>query len=302
MPKATLFDTKKKESRILSYTKDYLNRLNIFFDWEMEDAIIPRAMEKVLRLNGSIGFHLKKKIFVVGLFDGTKDENNDYIIYRAQSFATGSNVEELKNHEEVIVCGNNASYLPDIDLINFHAQMQAETDVSMYMQLINSRLAKAFKVTSDAQKKQVEKAYENIANGKPITIVSKLLDDLDTVDITDNAAIEKMQCLDSFYDTITKRLYNNLGINIDIKDKKAQVNNLELQSFDDFTSASFLVNWKARQSFCEEMEKNGFKITCKPNYIFNDELVKEMQDPEEMAEEDKENDVDSSTDLPAGEE
>ena len=246
---------KYKERKTLPYFEKALERDAILFKWKSNDPEfkIPFQPEMILTIFGSLGYDKIHKCWVIGAFNEIRE---NYV---------------LKNHEEVIVCGNTPLFRPFNEERSFYAMMKEETDKSIKAQLINSRLNKAFMADSDNKKKQIEKAYEAFKEGFPMIIVTGLLEGLDTVDLTDPDDIEKMQYLSSFYQSLEKREANDFGVDLENIDKKAQVTSEEIRQYNDVTSLEYLIMWEMRQNFVEEMKENGFDIEIIRNPIFFDE-------------------------------
>lgn len=265
---------KYKERKTLPYFEKALERDAILFKWKSNDPEfkIPFQPEMILTIFGSLGYDKIHKCWVIGAFNEIRDEYGDYSEFIGHTLAT-ENVQNyvLKNHEEVIVCGNTPLFRPFNEERSFYAMMKEETDKSIKAQLINSRLNKAFMADSDNKKKQIEKAYEAFKEGFPMIIVTGLLEGLDTVDLTDPDDIEKMQYLSSFYQSLEKREANDFGVDLENIDKKAQVTSEEIRQYNDVTSLEYLIMWEMRQNFVEEMKENGFDIEIIRNPIFFDE-------------------------------
>lgn len=307
---------KYKERKTLPYFEKALERDAILFKWKSNDPEfkIPFQPEMILTIFGSLGYDKIHKCWVIGAFNEIRDEYGDYSQFIGHTLAT-ENVQNyiLKNHEEVIVCGNTPLFRPFNEERSFYAMMKEETDKSIKAQLINSRLNKAFMADSDNKKKQIEKAYEAFKEGFPMIIVTGLLEGLDTVDLTDPDDIEKMQYLSSFYQTLEKREANDFGVDLENIDKKAQVTSEEIRQYNDVTSLEYLIMWEMRQNFVEEMKENGFDIEIIRNPIFFDEPTAkdvdegtfeeaEAETPEEPEEAPQENEEPEETPEEGGEE
>lgn len=290
----------RKEERTNTYLDNYKIRLATFFKWTSDTIQIPRNIEILLRENGSIGYSPKIGKWVIGAFDGVVDEFNDFTTYVCRTLETMPKTYELKNHLDVIVCGNNAFYKSDRNNLVWLSQMDAENDISMYFQLVNSRNIPILVANNDKIKKQIERVFDDIQEGKPVVITTDLMSQVEVKDIIDPKAIEKMECLTALHDDLLKRNMNMFGASLETKDKKAQVNNVEMMGFDDYTTLGFLSNYEPRIAFCDEMKENGFNIDCVRNPIFADEPTEE--DIEEgTREKEEENENTNQTDLSDGE-
>lgn len=275
-----------KTVRQACHYNNYMKKLITFYKWSSEDIEIPFLIEQILREEGSIGYDLIHKCWVNGKADETRDELGKPIIYRAHTLnTTDKESYELKWDEEVIVCGNNYLYKSDKADLGWVSQMDAENDVSMYFQLVNSRNIPIIVVQKDTVKKQVEQIFDKIKAGVPAVITSDLITEIEVKDIIDHDAISKMECLTALHDDLLKRNMNLLGASLETKDKKAQVNNVEMEGFDDYTTLGYLANYEPRLEFCEKMKAAGINIEVIRNPIFTDEPTDEEIETGEREEE-----------------
>lgn len=272
---------KKENNKVrfrLPYYEKSLERDSIYFKWKSktEGFRLPFQPEMWVTMNGSIGWDKIHNCWVVGSFEELRDEYGDYTIYICHTLNT-ENIRnyQLKNHEEVIVCGNTPLYRPFDQERRFYAQFKDETDKSIMCQLINSRLNKAIIADTDVKAKQIKAAFEAIELGFPVTLVTSLLEGIETLDLTDSDDIEKMQYLSSFYGEIEKREANDSGVDLELIDKRAQVTTNELKQYDDITTLEYLIMYEMRQNFVEEMRENGIEIEIVRNPVFFDEPTKE---------------------------
>ena len=262
----------------LPYFEKALERDSIYFKWKSNNPEfkLPFQPEMLLTTNGARGYSPKLNKWVVGSFNEIRDIYGDFVEFIGITLDTREKIAEpLRNHTDVIVCGNTPLYRSFNDERSFYAYIKSETDKSIICQLINSRLNKAIVVDSDTKKKQIETAYEAVKLGFPMVLVTSLLETLDTVDLTDPDDIEKMQYLNSFYQTMEKREANDSGVDLELIDKRAQLTSNELKQYDDITTLEYLIMYEMRLSFVEEMKENGYDIEIIPNPIFFDEPKKE---------------------------
>lgn len=266
-------DLNKIRKRLPYYEKS-IERDAILFKWKSNtpDFRLPFQPEMKLSMNGSIGWDKIHNCWVMGAWEELRDEYGDYLIYICHTLNT-ENIRnyQLKNHKEVIVCGNTPLYRSFEAERRFYSEFKDETDKSIYCQLLNSRLNKALVADSDNQKKQIELAYEAVKLGFPMIIVTQMLEGIEAVDLTDPNDIEKMQYLSSFYQNMEKREVNDAGIDLDLLDKRAQVSTTEIKQYNDFTTLEYLMMFEMRQSFVEEMKENGIDIEIVRNPVFFDE-------------------------------
>lgn len=262
----------------MPYDLKSIERDAILFKWKSLDPNfkIPFQPEILLSTEGALGYDKIKKVWVVcsptGMFDAYGD-------YKSFVCCTLDNTDmlgyEAKNHEEVIVCGNTPLYRSFDAEREYYSGLKTETDRSIRAQLILSRLSKAIVAENDNKAKEIRKAFEDIKEGNLLVLTTSLLENIETLDLTDSADIEKMQYLSSFYQTIEKREANDYGVDLELIDKRAQVTSNEIKQYDDVTTLEYLIMFECRQRFVDEMKENGFNIEIVRNPVFFDEPTKE---------------------------
>lgn len=263
----------------MPYRLRSLERDMILFKWKSESLKLPLSPEFWVTTNGSLGYYKNENKWVVGTFNGILDEYGDFTTYVCHTLATDHvQTYQLKNHDDVIVCGNTPLYRGYERERDYHAFMKEETDKSILCQLINTRFNQAFKVMNDQQRKQLIKAYKEMMAGLPLVLVTSLLEDIDLINLTDPKEIDKLQYLTSFYQSMEKREANTSGIDLEQMDKRAQVSTEEIKQYDDVTTLEYLTMYEKRMEFVSEMKANGLEIEIEKNPIFYDEPTKEDVD------------------------
>ena len=260
----------KEQYKAIALDQDIL-----LFKWKSDFMKLPRNPELWLTTVGILGYSPKLGKWVTGEWTKEVDEFGDFteLVYR--TLATTPETGHLRNHEEVIVCGNTHTYRSSDPEREFFSMLKEETDNSIIVQLLNSRFAKALVAENDQKRKQILKAFDDIKKGKPVVITTSLFEELRTVDLTDPKEIEKMQYLSSFYQIVEKREANVKGLDLEVIDKKAQVNTEEINQYSDVTTLDYLVKYEERLRFVDEMKAAGYEIEIVPNPVFFDEPTKE---------------------------
>lgn len=290
-----------------TYFEQALEKYITLFNWKSDSLKLPFNPEFWLTTNGSIGYLIDRDMWVIGQFNGILDEYGDFKEYVWHSLNTNGIVTgTAENHGEIIVCGNTPLYRPFEREREWYAEIKAEIDKSIECLTVGTRKSKAFIVENDRKAKELRRAIEAAEQGKPFILTTSILEELQTVDITDPAEIEKMQYLNSFYQAIEKRENNFAGIDLDLIDKRAQVSNQEIKQFDDVTTQQYLIMFEMRQKFVEEMAKNGLNLEILRSPIYFDEPTEkdvntgEFEAQEEPEQEDATNEENNQTTGEAG--
>lgn len=278
-----------------------LNRDINLFKWKSESMKLPRDPEFYLSTMGLLGYDIVRDRWVRGNFTGLLDDYGDFTTFVALPLSTTNlGATDLKNHEEVIVCRNNPLCLSNDSLNTWFSKLKSENDKSLLGMILLTRLSKLIVANSDAQKKQIDKAFENIKDGLPVTISSSILEDLTSLDLTNPEFIDRIQYLSGLMGEIDKREANYKGIDLELLDKRAQVTSNELKQYDDITTLDYLIKYEERLRFVKEMQENGYDLEIVRNPIFFDEPTKEdieegtfeiKEVPEEMAQEENNEEV-----------
>lgn len=280
------------------YIEQSLEKYITLFNWKSDVLRLPFNPEFYLTTLGSIGYLIKEGRWVTGTFNGILDDYGDFTTYVWHSLNTdGVKTGEARNHDEIIVCGNTPLYRPFVKEREWFAYVKSEIDKSIDVLNTNTRKYKGFIVENDRKKKELERVLIAANDGKPAIFTTTVLEELETLDLTDPADIEKMQYLNSFYQAIEKRENNFAGIDLDLIDKRAQVSNTEIKQYDDLTTQQYLIMFEMRQKFVEEMRQNGLEIEILRSPIYFDEPTEtdvntgkfesaeeEVNAPEEMTE------------------
>ena len=286
----------KKTYQLKSLEK-YIN----LFTWKSETMELPLNPEFYLTETGTLGYDLKHNKWVHGTFTGIRDELGDFTDYVAMTLNSEPDTYTLKNHKEVIVCGNTPLFRPFKQEREWFSYMKSEIDKSIECLTIGTRKSKAFLVENDRKAKELRRAIEAAEQGKPFILTTSIMEELQTVDITDPSEIEKMQYLNSFYQAIEKREANDAGVDLDQIDKRAQVSTEEVKQYDDLTTENYLIMFEMRQKFVEEMAKNGLILEIIRNPIYFDEPTEkdvntgEFEAQEEPEQEDATNEENNQT-------
>lgn len=301
MTRKELQELVKKSKITMPYEEKSIERDAILFKWRSldPDFKIPFQPEILLSIEGALGYDKVKKLWVVCSPTGLFDELGDFQSFVCRSLDNTDMIGyTAKNHDEVIVCANTPLYRSFEAERSFYAGMKRETDKSIRAQLILSRLSKAIVADSDNKAKQIREAFEDIKEGNLLVLTTSLLENIETLDLTDSADIEKMQYLSSFYQSMEKREANDFGVDLELIDKRAQVTSNEIKQYDDVTTLEYLIMYECRQRFVEEMKENGFNIEIIRNPIFFDEPTKEDIDKGEFEEAEPEVEEPSQEETP----
>lgn len=175
---------------------------------------------------------------------------------------------------DCFVVPNNPMLIPDMLIIGRYAYMLSQTDISMYYNLKYSRLGKFYRADTDQEKAALEKAMNELEDGKPIIYVGTtkhtfgdVLDQtaspMTPMELTDVKDSEKLQYLSRFHDDIIGRFFAMYGIDTGNINKGSQVLRGELSRFEEAAAVPVYERLRCRQQVWDEINK-AFGTNIKP--------------------------------------
>ena len=260
------FDLKNKEKceKHIKMCANLLYLLNIVTDIFEFDGL-PETLDPTIFLlislsNGTCGFAKDDdgNIYpTIGSWGGSVSKKTgigtDYI----SVFLDGNDAKT-----EVILKNNNLMTPDILDLYNF-AESMTETEISIFINLMYTRVLPIFKVSDNQQKTEIEKAFENVIDGKLTTFTADLKEiDLDgsyksveKYDLTQPQEVDKIQYLTKYYDDIMRRFFTKYGHSMAGTQKMAQQNNSEISMNDTISMIYPTEKLKCLKECFEEFNK-----------------------------------------------
>ena len=273
----TKYKEKTKDLLINAHKFEYLFNNNVeMFDHKFntpEDIKVDRflidGIEFKLNMFGICAFFIYENrlmcepCFFIGEHNVYGFPKDVYVIVN-NNMAKQITFKDWIDNEDVIIMKNNKLGTTDMDIARISNNM-AEVDKSFIANVLNSRLAPLVRVTNQKDKNKMQEIIKNIRDGKPEIIdldPSLLYEDnlIDILNITDVNDSSKIQFLDLASESLSKRYYQNNGVNMNSSVKQAQQTVAEIT---DGTNASFIYpsnKLKARTDCIEEF-KDKFNIS-----------------------------------------
>ena len=170
----------------------------------------------------------------------------------------------LKQHEEIAVGYNNLLHTPEYDIVRF-AKILAETDTSMYCNVMNSRISPILLADNNNQKVALDTAIQNVYSGKLSSIAfNDIIDKINTnstnenshiLHLTEPKNIEKLQYLSKFHDDLIRRLCNLHGVTMNTTGKMAQLTQAELNEYSQFSGIYIQQQYDLLCEYIEESNR-----------------------------------------------
>ena len=226
----SVYDFKDKETCINTHIRYMLNRTQQMFKWSNLPETIPqRILELYLQINGNVCFYpVKGELYVfTGGMGGEPDQYYMPTLYTIANpyFDLSKN---LKINDECIVIPNDSMYMGLLPLMERYATGQTETELSLNISTINSRIINLISAPDDRTKQSAEKYLEDIEKGKlGIIAENGFLDGIRSqVYQTGNNTITDLIELEQYYKA---SFYNEIGLNANYNMKRESLNSAESQ-------------------------------------------------------------------------
>lgn len=152
--------------------------------------------------------------------------------------------------EDIALFKNNTYFYPEFYILQT-AKLLTELYTSLKCNIVNARLAPIGKAKTDAQKVQIDTAFDNIYKGKPYTVRNyDLFTEGENIveNVTDVKNSAYLPYLSQLEDDIIQKFYYHYGLNLNNVNKRAQV------SAEEVTGADPLV-WTIPLQKLNEMKK-----------------------------------------------
>lgn len=208
---------------------------------------------------------------------------------------------DLEQHKEIAVGYNNTLHTPEYDIVWF-AKILAETDNSMYCNVMNTRVAPLLTADNKSQAESLKKALKEVYDGKlNVVTLNDIVSQMNTsgsnenrhtLYLTDPNNIDKIQYLSKFHDDLIRRLCNLHGITMNTTGKMAQLTTAELNEYSDFSGMYIQSQYDLLCEYIEEANRiNDWNMSVNYGDSFQRFVNKEMRADEVITEKLNESEV-----------
>ena len=224
-------DYPSRDEQIHFLSAYMFSRTQSIFNWSgLPDSIPQRILELYLQMNGNCAFYKHNGTLYVftGGLGGELDQYYMPTIYTIANHFLKLSVNAVIN-KDCIVMPNDSLYMGLYPLHMRYAMNMVDTEISIKLANINSRIMSIISAQDDRTKKSADKYIEDIIDGK-ISIVgeAKFFDDLKTSPYATNGhgvitdLIELLQYFKASW-------YNEIGLNANYNMKRESINSGESQ-------------------------------------------------------------------------
>lgn len=267
-----------------NYWIEILEKMLEMFEYDnVPEGIDVKYLDRFLYLNGTAGIaKAKRDKGYVAFVGGYCGDLNEYGIGNKYAGASVGESYEGYIGKDIVVGINNNLRSPRANIIDRYSGLLADIEESIEVGIINSRIVPLLQASNDKDVKQIQAIIEDIRKGELCCISSKdasIFDEnnvLNVLNITDANAIPKLQYYSRFYEDTLKRLWIESGIEITNKDKAAQVNEDELESFKQYSRITIEDMLKCREQMCEDFNNTfGGDWSVKLSHIFDNQVTED---------------------------
>lgn len=226
------YDPRDKEENINAMVRYMLNRTQSMFKWEgLPETIPARILEMYLQINGNCAFMRRDGELYI-YTGGLGGEPNVYYqptIYTisnpAQNFSINAKIDK-----DCIVMRNDSMYMGLAPLFARYAANMVETELSMFVANINTRIISLISSQDDNTRKSAEMYLQRIEEGN-LGIVSEreLFDDLKTSPFATSSAHAIITDLIELMQYHKASMWNEIGLNANYNMKRESINSGESQ-------------------------------------------------------------------------
>lgn len=256
-----------------------LNRTRRIFKWEnLPDTIPERMLETYLQTNGNVCFYRYNGnlyVFTGGL-GGKPDEYYRPTVYTISNPALDLSINANIN-KDCIVMPNDTFYMGLLPLMSRYTTMMCENELSMYLNIIQSRMISLICADDDRTEKSAKIYIEKIIRGE-IDVISnsQFFEGLKTQPYT-QSAVHSLTDLIEMEQYLKASFYNELGINANYNMKRESLNSEESQ-----------LNHDALFPLIDDMLENRKLYTEKVNEMFGTSITVDLDSAWKDNEEEKE--------------
>lgn len=306
LPGCNPYDFADKDKCIQQHITYMLNRTQSMFRWNGLPPTIPeRVLELFLQINGNVCFYEYDEdlyIFVGGL----GGEPNVY--YMPTKYTIANPALKLSKTLDIdidcVVVPNDSMYCGLIPLFSRYASAMTETELSIDIAIVNSRIVDLISAPDDRTKASAEKFLEDIRQGKQAVISENSF--LDGIKAQPYGATGTHNTLTNLIEMMQYQKaswFNEMGLNANYNMKRESLNSAESQLNNDALLPLVDNMLEMRKIGAEKVNKmfgTNITVSLASSWEDNEIEIEESQEsisgqPENSEESgDNENDVEES--------
>ena len=295
------YDFKNKKRNVFTKVLQMLDRTQSMFTWlGLPDTIPQYILERFLQTNGDcIFYEYKNNLYVfVGGAGGEPDVYFRPTLYTIANPALNLS-KQLKIDDECIICLNDSNHMGLLPMYTEYATKIVETELSIDIATVNSRIISLLSASDDRTKLSAEKYIEDIRNGEQgIIAETPFLDGVRTQPYTatgNNTIISLIELLQYH----RASWFNDIGLSANYNMKREALNSGESSMNNDILLPLIDNMLICRKEACEKVNaKYGLNISVELSSSWEDnqeEIENELNSTDDQTENDSKEVSDSDT-------
>lgn len=291
-------DKKQISNNIIRYM---LNRTQKIFEWKgLPDTIPQRILEMYLQINGHCAFmkHENNLYIYTGGLGGEPDVYYRPTLYTIANPAQRIDINAIIDKDCVVML-NDSTLTGLIPMFQRYAYNMTETEISLYVANINSRIISLISAQDDNTAKSAQKYISDIMEGKLGVIgEAKFFEDLKATPFSASGSHGIITDLIELMQYNKASWFNEIGLNANYNMKRESINSNESQLNNDALSPLVDDMLYNRQIYSEKVnEMFGTNITVdlasswKENEIEQEQEIKAINNDEGGNNDDKESEI-----------
>lgn len=291
-------DKKQISNNIIRYM---LNRTQKIFEWKgLPDTIPQRILEMYLQINGHCAFmqHENNLYVYTGGLGGEPDVYYCPTLYTIANPAQRIDVNAIIDKDCVVML-NDSTLTGLIPMFQRYAYNMTETEISLYVANINSRIISLISAQDDNTAKSAQKYISDIMDGKLGVIgEAKFFEDLKATPFSASGSHGIITDLIELMQYNKASWFNEIGLNANYNMKRESINSNESQLNNDALSPlvdDMLYNRKIYSEKVNEMFGTNITVdlasSWKENEIEQEQEIKAINDNEGGSNDDKESEI-----------
>ena len=232
LPGCDSYDFADKSRCIQRHITYMLNRTQSMFRWDgLPDSIPQRILELYLQINGNVCFYEHNGTLYV-FTGGLGGEPNEYYMPTIYTIANPALKlsKNLKIDSECVVIPNDSMYIGLIPMFTRYASAMTESELSIDVATINTRIVDLLSAPDDRTKASAEKFLDDIRKGKTGVIAENSF--LDGIKAQPYGATGNTNVLTNLIELVQYQKaswFNELGLNANYNMKRESLNSAESQ-------------------------------------------------------------------------
>lgn len=297
-PGFNLYDFRNKEENLKIHIATTLNRTSRMFRYEgLPETIPQRSLELFLQCNGFAGI-AERDGKLYAFFGGLGGEPDPYYMPTILTVANPA-LKFSQNYridEDCVVIRNDTMVQGLLPIIKRYASAMVETELSMNIANINSRVFSLISAPDDNTKESAEEFLRQVEEGRlGVVAESAFFDGVKSQPIsTANRTLTDLIELEQYYKA---SLFNELGLNANYNMKRESLNSAESQLNNDALLPLVDDMLECRKIGIEKMNKMfGTNVTVSLDSAWEDNQQEINLEQESIGDDEKEVGADESLD------